>query len=72
MSCKRYSRTSAAEYEAASAIPRLLYLRLRRSAEEALRAGRITLEESARLMRAYRHGLNGYTYLQQGVTGLWE
>jgi arginine decarboxylase len=41
-----------------------LVARMRRSAEVALRAGRITLEESRHLLRAYEEGLSGYTYLE--------
>jgi len=39
--------------------------RLRRSAEAALRAGRITLDESRFILRAYEEGLAGYTYLER-------
>jgi len=42
-----------------------LVQRLRRSAEAALRAGRITLDESRYLLRAYEEGLAGYTYLER-------
>ena len=35
----------------------------RRTIEVALRAGHITMEESARLRRRYDEGLSGYTYL---------
>lgn len=42
-----------------------LVARLRRSAERALRAGRITLEESRYLLRSYEEGLAGYTYLER-------
>jgi len=42
-----------------------LVARLRRSAELALRAGRMTLEESRHLLRAYEDGLAGYTYLER-------
>jgi len=49
------------QYEPAS-----LIARLRASAEAALREHRISLEESARLLKAYRDGLNGYTYLEKG------
>jgi arginine decarboxylase len=42
-----------------------LMTRLRRASEIALRAGRITLEESRHLLRAYEEGLSGYTYLEQ-------
>jgi arginine decarboxylase len=41
-----------------------LVARLRRSIEEALRAGRLTLEASGHLLRIYEEGLSGYTYLQ--------
>ena len=41
-----------------------LISQLRRQAEAAVRAGRITLEESALLMRRYEGGLRGYTYLE--------
>ncbi len=39
--------------------------RLRRLAETALRAGRITLDESRYILRAYEEGLAGYTYLER-------
>jgi arginine decarboxylase len=39
--------------------------RIRRSAETALRAGKITLDESRSLLRAYEDGLAGYTYLER-------
>jgi arginine decarboxylase len=42
-----------------------LVARYRRAAEAALRAGRISLEDSARLLRAYEEGLSGYTYLER-------
>ncbi|HEX7181821.1 MAG TPA: biosynthetic arginine decarboxylase [Thermoanaerobaculia bacterium] len=42
-----------------------LVARVRRAAERALRAKRMTLEESRRLVRAYEEGLSGYTYLEQ-------
>jgi arginine decarboxylase len=42
-----------------------LIQRLRRAAETALRAGRITLDESRYLLRAYEEGLDGYTYLER-------
>ncbi|MFP6663728.1 MAG: biosynthetic arginine decarboxylase [Deltaproteobacteria bacterium] len=38
--------------------------RARRAIEAALRDGRITVEESARLRRRYEEGLSGYTYLE--------
>jgi len=44
---------------------RTLIEKVRRTIEEALRADRISLEESARLRRRYRQGLEEYTYLSQ-------
>jgi arginine decarboxylase len=44
-----------------------LVAKLRRSTESALRNGRITLDESRRLLRAYEDGLAGYTYLEREV-----
>jgi len=40
-----------------------LISRMRRSVEAAVRAGRISLEESAYFLRRYEQGLEGYTYL---------
>lgn len=37
--------------------------RLRLSIEKSLREGRLTPEESAKLQKRYREGLEGYTYL---------
>jgi arginine decarboxylase len=42
-----------------------LLARVRRSTEAALRAKRITLEDSRRLLRMYEDGLSGYTYLER-------
>jgi arginine decarboxylase len=42
-----------------------LVARVRRAAEKALRAGRITFEESRHLLRTYEQGLAGYTYLER-------
>ncbi|HEX2222676.1 MAG TPA: biosynthetic arginine decarboxylase, partial [Thermoanaerobaculia bacterium] len=42
-----------------------LVARVRRAAETAWRAKRMTLEESRRLVRRYEEGLSGYTYLEQ-------
>jgi arginine decarboxylase len=42
-----------------------LVARVRRAAERALRAKRLTLEESRQLVRTYEEGLSGYTYLEQ-------
>ncbi|HWD97679.1 MAG TPA: biosynthetic arginine decarboxylase [Bryobacteraceae bacterium] len=38
--------------------------RLRRSVEAAVREGRLSYEESGRLLRYYEEGLHGYTYLE--------
>lgn len=45
-----------------------LISRMRRHAEIAVRAGRMTFEESAKLMRSYSEGLQGYTYLEGDVS----
>ena len=47
--------------------PRIIPGRLvyQRAAEVALRAKRITLEESRTLLRNYEQGLAGYTYLER-------
>jgi arginine decarboxylase len=42
-----------------------LVARVRRAAEQALRAKRMTFEESKLLLRRYEEGLSGYTYLEQ-------
>jgi arginine decarboxylase len=42
-----------------------LVARVRRAAEAALRAKRMTLEESRQLVQRYEEGLSGYTYLEQ-------
>jgi len=42
-----------------------LMARMRRSTELALRAGRLSLEESRHLLRFYEDGLSGYTYLER-------
>jgi len=42
-----------------------LVARVRRATETALRAGRITFEESRQLLRSYEQGLAGYTYLER-------
>jgi len=44
-----------------------LVARVRKFAEVALRAGRISLDESRMLLRAYEDGLAGYTYLEREV-----
>jgi len=42
-----------------------LVAKVRRAAEQALRAKRMTFEESKLLVRRYEEGLSGYTYLEQ-------
>ncbi len=42
-----------------------LVARLRKSCEVALRANRITLEQSRQLLKSYEEGLSGYTYLER-------
>jgi arginine decarboxylase len=37
---------------------------VRRSAEKAMKEGRMTMEESRRLVDAYLQGMEGYTYLE--------
>ena len=44
-----------------------LVAKVRGYAEIALRAGRISLDESRMLLRAYTDGLAGYTYLEREV-----
>jgi arginine decarboxylase len=44
-----------------------LVARVRRFAEEALRKGTMTLDQSRQLLRAYEDGLAGYTYLEREV-----
>jgi arginine decarboxylase len=44
-----------------------LVAKLRKSVEQALRANRITLDESRKLLRLYEDGLDGYTYLEKDV-----
>jgi arginine decarboxylase len=44
-----------------------LVARVRSFAEVALRAGRLSLDESRMLLRAYEDGLAGYTYLEREV-----
>ena len=41
-----------------------LVARVRRFSEQALRAKRMTLEESRQLLKVYEEGLSGYTYLE--------
>ena len=40
--------------------------RVRRAAEQALKSGRITFEESGRLLKRYEEGMESYTYLSRG------
>ena len=42
-----------------------LVAKLRRATEVALRSGKINLEESRYILRAYEQGLSGYTYLER-------
>jgi arginine decarboxylase len=42
-----------------------LVAKVRQAAEQALRAKRMTFEESKHLVRRYEEGLSGYTYLEQ-------
>ncbi|MCI0673138.1 MAG: biosynthetic arginine decarboxylase [Myxococcaceae bacterium] len=44
-----------------------LVAKVRRSVEHALRAGRLTLDDSRKLLRLYEDGLDGYTYLEREV-----
>ena len=44
-----------------------LVARVRRYAELAVRANRMTLDETRSLLRIYEEGLSGYTYLESGV-----
>jgi arginine decarboxylase len=41
-----------------------LIARVRRASEAALKAKRLTLEESKHLLKVYEQGLAGYTYLE--------
>ena len=43
----------------------MLVRKLRHDVEHAVREGRITYEESGRLLEFYEDGLNGYTYLEE-------
>ena len=42
-----------------------LAARMRKDVERAVRAGKISLEESRQLLRFYESGLEGYTYLEE-------
>jgi arginine decarboxylase-like protein len=37
---------------------------MRRAAEEGVRSGRISFQESKQLLELYKSGLDGYTYLE--------
>jgi len=41
-----------------------LVAKVRQAAEAALRAKKMTIEESRHLLRRYEEGLSGYTYLE--------
>ena len=41
-----------------------LVRRVRQASERAVKKGNMTLEEAKRLLDAYQHGLEGYTYLE--------
>jgi len=43
-----------------------LVARVRRFAELAVRANRLSLDETRSLVRMYEEGLSGYTYLERG------
>ena len=38
---------------------------VRRATETALKEGRMTMEEAAKMVTAYQTGLEGYTYLEE-------
>lgn len=42
-----------------------LVAQLRKDVERAVRAGKISLEESRQMLRFYESGLEGYTYLEE-------
>jgi arginine decarboxylase len=44
--------------------PDTLVAKLRTDVEAAVREGRMTFEESGRLLKFYEEGLHGYTYLE--------
>ena len=41
-----------------------LVRRVRQASERAVKKGTMTLDDSKRLLEAYQHGLEGYTYLE--------
>ena len=45
--------------------PETLVRKLRQDVELAVRDGRLTYEESGRLLEFYEDGLQGYTYLEE-------
>jgi arginine decarboxylase len=42
-----------------------LLAKMRKDVEKAVRQGKISVEESRRLLRFYEAGLEGYTYLEE-------
>ena len=46
--------------------PSALHESLRRDIEKAVRGGSLTVREARQLLRFYEHGLDGYTYLEEG------
>ena len=46
-----------------------MLVRTRRDVEAAVRDGRLTYEESGRVLRFYEDGLHGYTYLEEPSEG---
>ncbi len=45
--------------------PKRLFVRFRKTAEQAIRAGRITAQERREIVQAYEAGLRGYTYFER-------
>jgi arginine decarboxylase len=45
--------------------PKRLFVRFRKTAEQAIRAGRITTQERREIVQAYEAGLRGYTYFER-------
>lgn len=45
--------------------PKRLFVRFRKTAEQAIRAGRITTQERRQIVQAYEAGLRGYTYFER-------
>ncbi|HEY1405460.1 MAG TPA: hypothetical protein VF857_02515 [Spirochaetota bacterium] len=40
-------------------------IRLRENAENAVRGGKITVNDRAQILKAFEDGLNGYTYFER-------